>query len=78
MNVEFGTIQESNFKEVEKMEKFIKYFIDGFRGSVVVGVPNFNENNQYQDGVNLSNDFYIAKKVVLKRYEKSKVKTTRK
>ena len=60
------------------MENFVKYFIDGFRGSVVVGVPNFNENNQYQDGANLSNDFYISKKVVLARYEKSKAKKTRK
>jgi len=60
------------------MEKFIKYFMDGFRQSLVVGAPNFNENNQYQDGINLASDFYISKKVVLNRYEKSKVKKTRK
>ncbi len=55
------------------MERFIKYFVDGTKQSIVAGVPNFNENNQYRDGVNLSNDFYIAKEVLLKRYEKSKV-----
>ncbi|SFV74509.1 hypothetical protein MNB_SM-3-398 [hydrothermal vent metagenome] len=52
--------------------------MDGFGEAVVVGTPNFNENNQYQDGVNLASDFYISKKVVLNRYEKSKVKKTRK
>jgi len=51
------------------MEKFVKYFMDGFRQSIVVGIPNFNENNQYQDGVNLASDFYISKKVVLKKQE---------
>jgi len=56
------------------MEGFVKYLINGFGQSVVVGIPNFNENNQYQDQINLSNDFYIAKKIVLEKYEKVRIK----
>ena len=52
----------------------VKYLINGFGQSVVVGIPNFNENNQYQDQVNLSSDFYIAKKIVLEKYGKARIK----
>jgi hypothetical protein len=59
------------------MERFVKYLINGFGQSVVVGIPNFNENNQYQDQINLSNDFYIAKKIALEKYEKARIKKTK-
>jgi len=61
------------------MERFIRYFLDGVNNSMIIGVPNFNENNQYQDGKNLYNDFYIAKKIVLgKKLEKTTSKKSRK
>lgn len=61
------------------MEKFIRYFFDGLSQSIIVGVPNFHENNQYQDGKNIYNDFYVAKEIVLgQRHEKTKSKKTRK
>ena len=60
------------------MQKDVQYFFDGFRQSVIIGIPNFYENNQYQDNQNLYNDFNIARKKVLEEYEKTRDKKAKK
>ena len=39
------------------MKQFIKYFQNGMRNFIVVGVPDFSVNNSHEDYDNIKSDF---------------------
>jgi len=54
------------------MENFIKYFLNGAKNSVFMGVPNFQTNNQHQDMKNIANDFSFSYSRILEDAKKTK------
>ena len=49
---------------VKEMGRFIRYLLDGFDKSIIVGIPDFSQNNQYADMVNIGNDIKYAMRKV--------------
>jgi len=43
------------------MGRILRYLISGVNKSIIIGVPNFNENNQFEDAENISNDFQFSR-----------------
>jgi hypothetical protein len=42
------------------LSKFIEYSLSGIKRSIIIGVPDFCTNNQFEDMQNISNDFTIS------------------
>ncbi len=60
------------------MSRFLRYFLKGTRNSIVLGVPDFQTNNQFEDMQNISNDFKISyNRIISNASRKSHTKTKR-
>jgi hypothetical protein len=61
------------------MPEAIKYVFDGFKQGIIVGTPDFDENNQHLDAEKIGNDFKVSiKKVVgYSNVRKTKTRQTR-
>lgn len=42
------------------MSRFLRYFLKGTRNSIIIGIPDFQTNNQFEDMQNISSDFKIS------------------
>jgi len=49
---------------MKKITKVLKYIQQGIKKSIVVGVPDFNQNNFNTDFENLKSDFYYSKRLL--------------
>jgi len=54
------------------MDNFLKYFLNGAKNSITIGVPDFQTNNQNQDMKNIANDFSFSYGRILKDAKKTK------
>ncbi|GEM_PF-2647356 len=56
------------------MHKLIKYLFDGYNQAIIVGTPDFTQNNQYTDIANIGNDirYSMQKAYNAKKEEHSK------
>ena len=60
------------------MSRFLRYFLKGTKNSIVLGVPDFQTNNQFEDMQNISNDFKISyNRIISNASQKSCTKTKR-
>lgn len=46
-------------------KRVLKYMLRGARESIIIGTPDFSQNNQYTDMANIGKDFNIAIKEVV-------------
>ncbi|NPA04102.1 MAG: hypothetical protein GXO61_04490 [Epsilonproteobacteria bacterium] len=51
------------------MSHFFNYFLKGFQKGIIIGVPDFEQNNLYLDIKNIGGDFYIAIQKVIDEKE---------
>jgi len=60
------------------MSRFLRYFLKGTRNSIIIGIPNFQTNNQFEDMQNISSDFKISyDRIIHNASQKSHSKTKR-
>jgi len=56
--------------------RFLKYFLRGIKNSIIIGVPDFQTNNQFEDMQNISNDFKISyDRIICNVSQKSRTRT---
>ncbi|MGM0623937.1 MAG: hypothetical protein ACQESH_07985 [Campylobacterota bacterium] len=58
------------------MSEIFKYIRNGMKKAVVVGTPDFSQNNQYQDMENMRSDFDFSRKIVVGKDARRQTKTT--